>query len=402
MNRSRIDEMISRQEGIKEITRENIKLIQLKKLNELLCRENTRKGFYSNLPKSLNSLDELSSLPFTTDEDLSSNAPGLLMVSQSEIQRVLSDATSGTTGAAKRVFYTEQDCENTIQLFMAGLGELIFKGSRTMICMPFSGPFGLGELIAEAIRRLGAVPLKTGVCKTFGELASILETERPDTFVGMPVQLIGLLRYCGKGSLERALVSGDSCPESVIEECERILGSRLFPHYGSREIGLAGAITCPAHSGMHLRENHTIAEIIDENGNVLPEGEYGELVVTTIGMQAMPLIRYKTGDITRIIPGKCQCGSEVIRLDDIRRKETEDIYELDNQLFTLSGLIDYSAELSGNTITINAITKGNLAAEDINALLKTPAKVSCRPAEDSDKSMYAGKRSILCPRKGWQ
>ena len=83
MNRSRIDEMISRQEGIKEITRENIKLIQLKKLNELLCRENTRKGFYSNLPKSLNSLDELSSLPFTTDEDLSSNAPGLLMVSQS-------------------------------------------------------------------------------------------------------------------------------------------------------------------------------------------------------------------------------------------------------------------------------------------------------------------------------
>ena len=117
---------------------------------------------------------------------------------------------------------------------------------------------------------------------------------------------------------------------------------------------------------MHLRENHIIAEIIDENGNVLPDGKYGELVVTTIGMQAMPLIRYRTGDFTRIIPGKCCCGSEVARLDEIVRKEAYGIYDFDNQLFKLSGLIDYSAILFDGEIFINAITDGTVSEDDTN------------------------------------
>ena len=66
-------------------------------------------------------------------------------------------------------------------------------------------------------------------------------------------------------------------------------------------------------------ENHCITEIIDKEGNVLPDGQWGELVITTIGMEAQPLIRYRTGDHTRIIPGKCICGSEVRRLDFVRR-----------------------------------------------------------------------------------
>ena len=83
---------------------------------------------------------------------------------------------------------------------------------------------------------------------------------------------------------------------------ETSLGSRLYPHYGSRECGLGGAVTCPVFERMHLRENHIIPEIIDKHGNVLPEGAYGELVIITIGQQAMSLIRYRTGDFTRILP----------------------------------------------------------------------------------------------------
>lgn len=94
----------------------------------------------------------------------------MLLCSQGEIQRIISEQTSGTTGAGKRVFYTEGDCEHTIELFMAGLGEFIYPGSRTMVAMPFSGPSGLGELIADAIRRIGAHPLLTGNNKTYGEL----------------------------------------------------------------------------------------------------------------------------------------------------------------------------------------------------------------------------------------
>ena len=172
-----------------------------------------------------------------------------------------------------------------------------------MICFPLSGPYGLGELIAEAVTRLGATPLKLGPRLSYDDYRDAME--RADTFVGMPVQLLSLLRAWGPLRLERALVSGDACPAGIMAACEDLLGSRLFPHYGSREMGMAGAITCPAHEGMHLRENHVIAEIIGPDGGVLPPGETGELVITTVGMEALPLIRYRTGDFTRILPAPC-------------------------------------------------------------------------------------------------
>ena len=111
MNRSRLDTLIMEQEKRNSLSRADIEEIQLKKLNELLLREHERQGFYRDLPERVGSLEELKALPFTTDEDLAKNAGAILLTSQSQIQRVLSDATSGTTGTAKRVFYTPGDCE---------------------------------------------------------------------------------------------------------------------------------------------------------------------------------------------------------------------------------------------------------------------------------------------------
>ncbi len=398
---SRLDDLMARQEGlIAGIGRETIKAIQLKKLNRLLARENERGGFYRNLPERLRSLEEISFLPFTTEEDLAGNASALMLCSQSQIQRVLSDATSGTTGTAKRVFYTEDDIENTIQLYMAGLGELIFPGSSTLICFPFSGPFGLGELISEAINRLGARPLKTGPFLCYGEYAELLEREKPDTFVGMPAQLLGLLRYCGRGSLRRALVSGDACPQSVITGCEDLLGSRLFPHYGSREMGMAGAICCQAHEGMHLRENHIIAEIIDERGNPLPAGEFGELVITTVGMEAMPLIRYRTGDFTRILPEPCPCGSAALRLDRIeRRPEGLSAAVLDSIVFAESCVVDCRYELRNECLNVLVLTRGNIDVQRLREQLSSYAEpfevgLTVRDASPGDCALYRGKRAL--------
>ena len=401
MTRSRIDDFIMRQEALPEITRESLEALQLKKLNAILRREKERGGFYRDLPERLESLEELRTLPFTTEEDLAHHAPGLLLCSQAEIRRVLSDATSGTTGAAKRVFYTQRDCENTVQLFMAGLGELIFPGGVTMICFPFSGPSGLGEMIAEAVSRLGARPLKIGAGLCYGEYASVMERERPDTFVGMPVQLLSILRMCGKGSLRRALVSGDACPEAVLRACEKLLGSRLFPHYGSREMALGGAICCPAHAGMHLRENHVIAEIVDDNGRVLPPGETGELVITTVGMEAMPLIRYRTGDVTRILKEPCPCGSPVLRLDRVRRRSgglcAEDLDEI---LLEDRGIVDCRYEKKDGVLTISALCCAKPDRETICARVRALApelevSLDVRAAAEEDRTLYFGKRVIL-------
>ncbi len=399
--RSRLDALLAEQEGIERVDRETIEAIQLKKLNRLLAREKARGGFYRDLPERILSLEHLADLPFTTEEELAQNAPGLLLRSQAEIQRVLSDATSGTTGAAKRVFYTEGDLENTVRLYMAGLGELIFPGSVTLICFPFSGPFGLGELIAEAIERLGARPLKAGPLLSYGDYAALLERERPDSFVGMPVQLLSLLRVCGRGSLRRALVSGDACPESVVAGCEALLGSRLFPHYGSREMGMAGAICCQAHAGMHLRENAVIAEIVDEAGRPLPRGERGELVITTVGMEAMPLIRYRTGDTTRILPGPCPCGSETARLDRIERKTGGlSAAALDEILFADPALADCRCERCGGELRIRALTCGELDEAALRQRLSRAApaleiSLSARPASPFDRALYPGKRTLL-------
>ena len=390
--------MICRQEKITDITRETINKIQLDKLNAVLKREKERQGFYRDLPERLESLDDLKTLPFTTESDLAQKGGRMLLCSQGEIQRIISEQTSGTTGAGKRVFYTEGDCEHTIELFMAGLGEFIYPGSTTMVAMPFSGPFGLGELIAEAIRRIGAKPLLTGTGRTYGELKTILEKEQPDTYVGMPVALLSMLRMCGKGSIKRALVSGDACPETVMNAIEKILETQLWPHYGSREMGLGGAICCAAHDGMHMRENHCIMEIIDEKGNVLPDGEWGELVITTIGMEAQPLIRYRTGDCTRIIPGRCICGSEVKRLDFVKRiSQPGTIREMDDVLFQIPELVDYSVRITEDKKEITALLTSDKGMESLRNVLTDGDTISlnCRKAEWKDTALYSAKRVIL-------
>ena len=259
-----------------------------------------------------------------------------------------------------------------------------------MICFPFSGPNGLGELIAEAIGRLGARPLRVGVGKSYAELSEILERERPDTFVGMPAPLLSLLRVCGRGSLRRALVSGDACPGAVLRGAEEILGSKLFPHYGSREMALGGAVTCPAHAGMHLRENHVIAEIVDADGRPLPPGEWGELVITTIGMEAMPLIRYRTGDRTRILPGVCPCGSEIIRLDTVARTDAADTLALEEAVFSLPWVADWRAVRGADGLTIEALSCGAVT----QPLPDLGARWRIRPVRPEDTPLIPGKRNI--------
>ena len=401
MTRSRLDALICEQEHLSSLTREIIETVQLQKLNRLLLREKKRAGFYRDLPEHLDRLSDLKDLPFTTEADLSRRASSLLLTSQSDISRILSDATSGTTGLPKRVFYTDGDLENTVRLYMAGLGELIFPGNTAMICFPFSGPNGLGELIAEAITRLGAKPLRLGTGLSYGELSDVLDQEQPDAFVGMPIPLLGLLRACGRKSLRRALISGDACPESVTRACEEILGSKLFPHYGSREMGMAGAITCPAHSGMHLRENHIIAEIVSPEGVPLPAGETGELVITTIGMEALPLIRYRTGDFTRILPSPCPCGSETLRLDRIWRKSPlPSMSRLDEVIFSLPEIVDYRAEKTGESILLTVLTTKKADAQGIasaieSSLPELQISVSAREVSSHDTALYQGKRVLL-------
>lgn len=394
MKRTNLDGWIRRQEGAQSLGREQIEEIQLRKLNILLKREKERGGFYGSLPDRLDTLEDLCRLPFTTEKDLIREGHRMVLTSQSGIERVRSQETSGTAGKAKRVYYSAKDNERTVSFFAAGLSELVFPGEKVMVCMPFSGNRGLGELIAEAVGRLKGIPLAAGTGRSYGELLDILDVERPQVFVGMPVPLLSLLRLRPENSLVRALVSADACPDTVRKEIEARLGTRLYPHYGSREIGLGGAVTCPAFEGMHLRENDLIAEIVDEEGRVLPRGEWGELVLTSIEADAMPLIRYRTGDITRILPEPCPCGSAVIRLDRVRRRSRCPAMEkLDDRMFQYEEVVDYRMRMEGDTLYAEGYLRKD-RADFPEELEGYPIRYRWKTVAMEDMPCYAGKRKI--------
>ena len=400
MNRTKLDNWIAELEGLPNFTREALESLQLRRLNETLKRVRERGGFYKDYPEKLDSLADLRNLPFTRAEDLSAYPGKFLLTSQSEVSRVISGTTSGTTGPAKRVFYTEKDTEQTVGFFAAGISEMLAPGERCFIAFPFTGPFGLGDLIAQAVERLGGIPIKAGFGQSWGEMLELLEETRPETYIGFPVTLLSLIRLYGENfPIRRALVSGDACPAGVMDELEKMLGSKLYPHYGSRECGLGGAVTCPAFEGMHLRENHIIPEIIDGQGNVLPDGEYGELVLTTIGAEAMPLIRYRTGDFTRTLP-LCKCGGVTKRLDTVSRREGALSMEtLDSQLFRIPGLADYRASFDGRLhIEARTLWEGlRMQLFDAAKAVYPDLQIEVQTSRclRSDRPMYLGKRHMV-------
>ena len=400
MKRTNLDSWIETIEGIPHLTRENLEQLQLRRLNEILKRLKDRGGFYKDYPEKLDSLADLQKLPFTRAEDLSAYPGKFLLTSQSEVSRVISGATSGTTGPAKRVFYTETDTAHTVGFFAAGISEMLQAGEKCFIAFPFTGPFGLGDLIAQAVERLGGIPIRAGFGQTFGEMLDLIKETQPETYIGFPVTLLSLARMYGENfPIKRALVSGDACPKGVMEELEKVLGNKLYPHYGSRECGLGGAVTCPAFEGMHLRENHIIPEIIDEHGNVLPDGEYGELVLTTIGSNAMPLIRYRTGDYTRILP-PCSCAGVTKRIDTVsRREEAFPIEELDSRLFQLSWLVDYRAYYDG-ILHLDCFCLEQQSVEQVRTSVQKQfpqinAEISMTTVMLEYRPAYLGKRHVI-------
>ena len=400
MKRTELDKWIKDTEDLPQLSREGLEAVQLKRLNETLERVAARGGVYAGYPRQLGSLEELQTLPFTTAEQLSRRSSGFLLTSQREVERVISGATSGTTGAGKRVFYTREDMEDTVGFFAAGISEMLPAGERCLIAFPFTGPFGLGDLIARAVEKLGDEPVKAGYGVSWGQLCTLVRDTRPRCYIGFPAALLGLGRMYGPGfPIESALVSADACPEGLMEEIEKLTGSKPFPHYGSRECGLGGAVTCQAHEGMHLRENHIIAEIVDGEGRPLPPGEYGELVISTVGLRAMPLLRYRTGDYTRFLP-PCPCGGVTRRIDRVSRKvEGADMEKLDEALFRIPGLVDCRAEFDG-VLNISArVLEPGLEVEierAASACFPTlPVHVSCAICSMKDGPMYPGKRYVI-------
>lgn len=310
------------------MTREEMEQLQLERLQATLNRAYKNVTCYRSkfndlgiVPEDINSLADLSKLPFTTKEDLRLNYPyGMFAVPLREVVRIHS--SSGTTGKPTVVGYTKNDLKmwsNLVARFMTAAG--VTHDDVVQIAFGygmFTGAFGLhygSETIGAAV-----IPMSGGNTE---KQIMIMQDYRTTALVCTPSYAITIADRMEKLgidpkslSLKVGLFGGEPWSEAMRKEIESRLSISATDNYGLSEIigpGVAGE--CQHKCGMHISEDAFIPEIIDpETCQVLPPGSVGELVLTSISKEAFPMIRYRTRDITSLEYAKCDCGRTTVRM----------------------------------------------------------------------------------------
>lgn len=347
--------------------REDLDRWQLEKLRATVDYLRERSPFYRRLlagrcGADLKCLQDLASLPFTTAEDLQEDDLRFLCVSVDEISRVVTLNTSGTTAGAKRVHFTEDDLELTTDLFHHGMQALVSPGEKVLILMPGDRHGTVGDLMVKALERMGVVGIPHGIVLDSGKAVAEIVEKEIDCLIGIPVQVLGLLRHkdaaaIPKGMVKSVLLSADYVPAAIVREIERAWDCAVFNHYGMTEMGLGAAVDCSALCGYHIREADLFFEIIDpESGRPVPDGVPGEVVFTTLTRKGMPLLRYRTGDLSRFVSEPCPCGTVLKRLEWVKGRlrggarladgSILTVADLDEALFPLPGLLNFKVELA--------------------------------------------------------
>ncbi|MCE1252457.1 MAG: AMP-binding protein [Anaerolineae bacterium] len=323
--------------------RETLQTYQLNKIRETLRLAQQFSPFYrrhlAGLNPDLPDLAALSTLPFCSADDIRREGIQFLCVSQDEIQRVVSLNTSGTSGEPKRLFFTPADQNLTIDFFGVGMSTLVSRGERVLILLPGEKKGSVGDLLFEGLKQTGVMPFKHGPVVDVISTLNRIKNEPIDVLVGVPVQVLALARVCGaldEGAvpqIKSVLLSTDYVPGAVVDAIRDAWHCPVFNHYGMTEMGLGGGVTCAAQMGYHLREADLYFEIIDPlSGKVLQDGQEGEVVFTTLTRRGMPLVRYRTGDISRFINQPCACGSRLKLMQVIRDRIDSRIQLLENRL----------------------------------------------------------------------
>ena len=319
------------------MARDELKQLQLERLQATLNRVRRSVTFYRRLfdqvglvPEEINSLEQLAKIPFTSKTTLRQSYPyQMFAVPLREVVRL--QCTSGTTGEPIVVGYTRNDLthwtEASARILSAGG---VTKDDVVQICFDYS-LFGGGLGFHYGAELIGASVIP-GSNLDPARQVTIARDYRTTALVATPgfgLRLTAAIRKKGLGPadiyLKRGLFTGEPFSEKTRKQIEDELNIKATDNYGLSEIvwpGVAGE--CEEKKGLHIFEDQFIAEIIDpETEEVLPLGEKGELVLTTITKEAFPLIRYRTGDITILDTSLCKCGRTLIKMKKVAGRTDE-------------------------------------------------------------------------------
>ncbi len=322
-----LDPWLVERMGLSELRPEDVSAWQLRELRATLAWAKAASPFHARRlanvdPADLRGPDDLARLPRMTAADLAT--PGLLAVSQDGVARVVSLRTSGSSGPPKRLLFTEADLARTLEFFVVGMATLARQGDTALVLLPSRRDLGVADLLSRALPHLGARAVHPAEGWTPADLPALISDQGVSVLVAAPAQLRTLLDQAGTSSVCRAclrtvLSSGEPLSLGLRVQVESAWGCEVFDHWGMTESGYGGGVECFAHSGYHLREADLLVEVADPaTGRPLPPGQTGEILLTTLGPRALPLVRHQTGDAARWLLGPCPCGSALRRLGPVQ------------------------------------------------------------------------------------
>ncbi|MBN1363225.1 MAG: phenylacetate--CoA ligase [Syntrophaceae bacterium] len=325
-------------EEFETMPREVIKVLQVKRLQQVLERVYHTVGFYKKSfddakvkPDDIKTIADMKKLPFTTRKNLRDNYPfGLFAVPMSSVVRL--HASSGTSGKSAVFGYTKHDIEIWSDLIARSL---VAAGitKNDIIHNAFGyGLFTGGLALHYGAEKIGAsvIPMSGGDTK---RQLMILQDFGPTVICSLPSYALHLAEE-GKAlginmkslKLRVGILGAEPWSNDTREEIEKTLGISALDLYGLSEVmGPGMAMEClEGREGMHIFEDHFIVETINpKTGEVLPEGEEGELVYTSITKEANPIIRYRSGDISHLITKPCRCGRSHVRMERVSKRSDD-------------------------------------------------------------------------------
>jgi phenylacetate-CoA ligase len=322
---------------VETIERKDLEALQLDRLKKALVSA-SKTPFYNKVMhdnkldiSKFTSIEHLRDFPFTTKHDLRLSYPdGMIALEKRDIVRM--HASSGTTGKSTVIFYTQKDIDAWADLIARSMMATGTTGDDVFQNMMGYGLFTGGLGLHYGAERLGClvIPSSTGNSLKQIELMQDFSTTVIHITPSYALHLVEVIEENGINphdlTVKKAYLGAEPYSEGIKKKIEEQWGLEAYNSYGLSEMNGPGvAFECVEKEGMHLWEDYYIMEIVNpETGEQLPDGEEGELILTHINREAMPVIRYRTRDLTRIIPEKCGCGRTHRRIERIKGR-TDDM-----------------------------------------------------------------------------
>lgn len=347
------------------------KLWQLKKT---VRRVRTKSPFYRRLfekagvtEDDLHSLADIAKLPFTFPADLAGTSYSLLCTSQGEVEKPVTFYSSGSTGTKKRIFFSMADIQKILDFLPRGMNTVIGRDeARVLVFLQNSQGRGIGSILAQSLNAFGMQGWTADLQDSTDDILRATVEHKINVWFGDAITIYRATRVLEKQAdlhslgMQCIFITMSNIPQSMIDYLHSAWGCRVSTHYGLTESGWGLAVDCDVCPGYHYDELDHIVEVVDpETGGPVPEGREGEVVLTNISRDCMPLIRYRTGDIATLT--RSVCGSHLMTLGHIRRrKEGATEYNghyiypalFDEVLFSTDGLLDYRIFLEGGRISL--------------------------------------------------